>query len=113
MTDHAEWRELLQPPGGGLARLIDAIVASRHASRPPYRLALLAVGAVATAAVAVSALCTHFDSPEYHFQLAFKAALHPPPIRVENGTAIEAPTGDPNVRMYWIATAQSEANLRQ
>ncbi len=104
-----DWREMLEPPPGGLARLIGSIESTRARNfqlRP--RFAFAAVGAtLAIAAVCGVALHAHWNSPEYRLRNAIEAALRPaadgPGIQVENGAALEIPSADPNVRIYWIA----------
>jgi hypothetical protein len=53
------------------------------------------------------ALQAHRNSPEYRFRHAMEVALRPAApaddIHVENGAALEVPSADPNVRIYWIA----------
>ena len=104
-----DWRESLDPPAGGLTRLVDAIESSRARSlRLRPRFALIGVGATA-AAVAVFGLALQIqrNSPQHRLRSALEAALSPGTegagIRVDNGAAVEIPSANPNVRMYWIA----------
>lgn len=103
------WREMLEPPAGGLARLIGAVEAQRTAV--PWRLRRLALaGAGAMVAFGLAfGLFLHRsqDTPEYRIRQAIEAALLPaaglPKVSVENGAALEMPSANPNVRIYWIA----------
>lgn len=108
-TGQDDWREMLDPPAGGLTRLINSIESSRSASlwrRPRFAL----IGVAATGAFVVAfglALRVDHNSPEYRLRGALETALSPAAvstdIRVENGAALEIPSANPNVRMYWIA----------
>lgn len=104
-----DWRETLDPPAGGLTRLVDAIESSRARSlRLQPRFALIGVGAMA-AVVAVFGLALQIqrNSPQHRLRSALEAALslgaEDAGIRVDNGAAVEIPSANPNVRMYWVA----------
>lgn len=104
-----DWRDALDPPPGGLTRLVDAIESSRaRGPRLRPRFALIGAGAM-TAAVAVFGLALQIqsNSPQHRLRSALEAALNPDAqdtgIRVDNGAAAEIPSANPNVRMYWIA----------
>ncbi|MBS0591030.1 MAG: hypothetical protein JSR65_10395 [Proteobacteria bacterium] len=112
----ADWHEMLDPPVGGLARLIDAVEIA-HASRSRWRPAVALVGASAAivfCAVFGFAWQVHHNSPEYRFRHALEAALRPAApaqgIQVENGAALEISSTDPNVRIYWIAQLPGAAS---
>jgi hypothetical protein len=103
------WREILEPPPGGLAQLIDAVESSRHRHfRPRPRFAFAGISAAAMlVAVFGFAFQAHRSSPEYRLRRALQDALRPAAdglgIEVENGAALRVPSSDPNVRIYWIA----------
>lgn len=104
-----DWREMLDPPTGGLMRLIDAVEAAPVSRlRRSAAFALASAGLVAVFGVALGfAWQAHRNSPEYRFQHALEAALRPATpaqgLQVENGAALEIPSADPTVRIYWIA----------
>jgi len=113
------WREMLDPPVGGLARLIDAVETTR-ASRSHWRPAFALFGASSVAVFGAAlglAWQVHHSSPESRFRQALEAALRPATaaqgIQVENGAALEIPSADPNVRIYWIAQLPIAASERR
>jgi hypothetical protein len=97
MTD--EWKQILEPPPGGLSRLIDAVRADTVPRRYRY---LLPFAAVALFVVAI--VIERHQAPEWKLREALTSAFNGRgQIKVENGAALELPTSRPDVRMFVIA----------
>lgn len=110
------WHEMLEPPPGGLARLV-ASVDSRPNKRPGAH--WQAYAATASAVVFVLALgiadYAH-NALQRRIRQAIESALQAPAdnrIEVENGAAIELPSNDSNVRIFRIASLPSKSMARQ
>jgi hypothetical protein len=110
---HSDWRESLEPPAGGLARLVAAVEAQRaHRVGNWPRLALAGTALASLLAVVVGADLRR-SAPERRIRAALTAAVQPAPndehMHVENGAALELPGGDSRVRMFWIAQLPTAA----
>lgn len=104
MIEAEIWREQLEPPGGGLARLV-AAVQTRRRRRPAW-------AAFAAAGIAVAVLLgwvagvTRQIVARHAFVHVLNASVHSAPagpIRVAGGAALELPSSDPGVRIFAIA----------
>jgi ferric-dicitrate binding protein FerR (iron transport regulator) len=97
MTD--DWKQMLDPPPGGLPRLIAAIRSDRSPSRLRYALAL------ATAVALIVGIATErLPSRAPNVRAALESALDERGrVYIENGAALELPTTRPDVRMFVVA----------
>jgi uncharacterized protein (DUF58 family) len=97
MTD--DWKQMLDPPPGGLPRLIAAIGSDRSPSRFLYALGL------ATAAALIAGIAIERPpSRAQNIRAALESALEQRGrVYVENGAALELPTSRPDVRMFIVA----------
>lgn len=99
----------LAPPAGGLARLQRTIIA-RQRGTTTWRWRWGTVAAAACMAVAVLAVWAPRWLRQYQQSIAVTAALREAlgpelpagGIRVANGAALEVPSGQDNVKLYWV-----------
>ena len=111
MTDDA-WRYMLEPPTGGLARLVESVQRQRNAARHPF--ALAAIGAACALLIAVGTMRYEYlrNEPQRRIESAIRAALEPPQqIRVENGAALELPSSRSDVRIFLIASLPANSDV--
>jgi hypothetical protein len=104
MTDDA-WRYMLEPPAGGLARLVESVQTQRNAVRYPF--ALAAIGAVCALLIAVGTMRYQYlhNGPQRRIESALRAAFEPTQqIRVANGAALELSSSRADVRIFLIAS---------
>lgn len=113
MTDFDIWREQLDPPPGGLRRLIAAIEAHKP---QPRRLHWQRYALASTAIVFVLMLMIIHPwriPSELTIHRAIETAMQPVPYtgpQVENGAALELPSGNPNVRIFFVASLPVESS---
>lgn len=99
------WRVTLDPPAGGLARLIESVQAQREARRRSF--VPMSVGAVCALllAIGVIRLDDRRTGPQRRIENAIRSALATDAqVRVENGAALELPSSRPDVRIFLIAS---------
>lgn len=100
MTPTESWRRTLDPPPGGLVRLMRDVDARRaRAPRPTLRLVF--AGAAACAMVALGLVQYRHEAPRRAFERHLQAALDAE--RRERGIARELPSGRANVRIVVLA----------
>ncbi|MBO9662129.1 hypothetical protein [Dokdonella sp.] len=102
MTDAPSWQRALDPPAGGLTRLMRSVEARR--ARPPrgqWRLAF--AGAAAAIVVAFGVAQHQREAPRRAFERHFQAALQAE--RAERGIARELPSTRTDVRIVVLASS--------
>lgn len=107
MTEHDSWRQHLEPPVGGLARL-QREIDSRHDERPTLRSAPTFVAAVVLLGFALGATNYLRHAPQRAFERSLRAALATMPADdaiVERGIARELPSSRADVRIVLLAPA--------
>lgn len=95
------WRELLEPPRGGLARLQATIESAPRPRRPPWALALAAAFCITTAVALL-------EVPQFMRRERLRATLTaaltlPADVVVERGAALELPSRRADVRIVFVA----------
>lgn len=99
MSEVKSWQRALDPPPGGLTRLMRGVDARR--SRPARRQWRLAFGAAAAVVVALGLAQYRHDAPQRAFERHFQAALDAE--RRERGIARELPSARADVRIVVLA----------
>lgn len=109
MTTHADdWREQIDPPAGGLARLHAAIEARRSRRARPWALRAALAAACLALALGVTELPPYLRRERLRTALA--AALAPPAaVSVERGAAFELPSRRADVRIVFVAALEPNA----
>jgi hypothetical protein len=109
MTDDDSWRQRLQPPAGGLARLHRS-VETRSSSRgiPPWRSPLAWASAAIAAVMAIGVTQYVQRAPQRAFERNLRSALATMPTDevVERGIARELPSSRADVRIVELAPAE-------
>ncbi|MET0225172.1 MAG: hypothetical protein ABW187_01905 [Dokdonella sp.] len=111
MTELEAWREWLEPPAGGLARL-QREIASRHDAMPTLRSLPTLVAAVVLAGFALGLTQYIRSAPQRAFERSLQAALTALPAQdavVERGIARELPSSRADVRIVLLAPAAASA----
>lgn len=102
MTDAPSWQRALDPPAGGLARLMRSVEARR--ARPPHRQWRLAFAGAAAAMVIALGVAQHRrEALGRAFERDFQAALAAE--RSERGIARELPSARADVRIVVLAAS--------
>jgi hypothetical protein len=106
MTASESWRGVLDPPPGGLVRLMRSVQARQaRPPRPALRLALAGAGAAACAALALGLSHYRHEAPRRVFEQHLQAALAAE--RLERGIARELPSERADVRIVVLAAPAS------
>lgn len=107
MTDEESWRQPLQPPAGGLARLRRSVEARPARSAPRWRSPLTWASAAVAAILAIGATQYVQRAPQRAFERNLHSALAtmPTDAAVEHGIARELPSSRADVRIVELAPA--------
>lgn len=110
---HSELFEALEPPRGGLARLRRALDRRHGLSRPrAWRIAAATAGALSLGIALWTIIGERSpvagrlagESADYRSQPTATPVATVDPARRQSMALREVPTGDPNVRFYWVAS---------
>jgi len=115
MIERDSWRQQLEPPAGGLARLQHELDL-RHDERPTLRSAPTFVAAVVLVTLALGATNYIRHAPQRAFERSLRAALATMPADeaiVERGIARELPSSRADVRIVLLAPAATIAPPRR
>lgn len=117
MHEDDTWRESLslEPPAGGLSRLIAAVQARRVRRAHTHWQTYVAISGAFAFLLAFGVLNYLRTAPQRSIRTAIQATLRAPVddgIHVENGAALELPSSDPNVRVFLIASIASSQHHR-
>lgn len=104
MTATESWRDSLDPPPGGLVRLMRSVQV-RQARPPRPALRFVFAGAAACAALALGLSHYRHEAPRRAFEQHLQAALAAE--RLERGIARELPSGRADVRIVVLAAPAS------
>jgi hypothetical protein len=107
MTDRESWRQPLEPPPGGLARLQRSVGARGVRKTPGWRAAAVACSSAAVAALLATGLAGYRErAPQRDFERSLQAAMATlnAPV-VERGIARDLPSSRADVRIVELAPA--------
>lgn len=108
MNEKDTWCDILEPPPGGLPRLVAAVQQRRTSARWPA----FAIAASATACVmAIGAAIYRHAEPQRRLDNALHAAIAArDTVRVTDGAALEMPSARTDMRLFIVARIERPAS---
>lgn len=105
MQQPDSWHAMLEPPPGGLARLVASVDSRRTKPGTTHWQSYATAASVLVFVLALGIADYAHNAPQRRVRQAIETALQPSTagIQVENGAALELPSSRSDVRIFRIA----------